>query len=85
MENKKFKLEIGGETLAKANVNPENGVTVTIENGAILITETDVLDAVPDELRELFEELGVGEDAVRAVLRENGEILEAMTARKGAM
>jgi hypothetical protein len=82
MKKGNFGLLVTGEMLAEAGIDAAKGVTVEIENGTVLISETDALDEVPAELLELFEALGVGEDAVRAVLRENNGILAALTARR---
>jgi hypothetical protein len=81
MENTKNILIITRDMLREANIDADAGLTVTCENGAILITEPAALDFVPDELILLFEELGIGGDTVRSVLTENRDILNALAAR----
>lgn len=40
--------------------------------GAIVVLESDVLDNLPDELHDLFSELGVDPETVREVMRKDG-------------
>ena len=73
---------ITSEVFALANIPPDADLAISCEDGRIVISESDVLDSIPAELLDLFEELGIGEDAVRAVLAEDNGILEALTARE---
>ena len=75
-------LEITEDMLRAANMSVEAGVTITALNKKVVITETDVLDYVPDELFDLFDELGISEDAVREVLLQDNGIAEALAARQ---
>jgi len=79
MENKKYLVPITDEMVRAANMTVESGLTITAVNKAIVITETDVLECVPDELLDLFDELDISEDVVRkTLLNGNNGILEKL-------
>ena len=40
--------------------------------GAVVIMEADLLDSLPDELRQLFDDLGINPETVREVMRNGG-------------
>ena len=79
MENRKYLVPITDEMVRAANMSVESGLTITTVNKAIVITETDVLERVPDELLDLFDELDISEDVVRKTLLNGGNgILEKL-------
>jgi hypothetical protein len=80
MKSKGYIVPITEEMVRAANMSIESGLTITSLNKAIIITETDVLDHVPDELLDLFDEFGIGETAVRNVLSEDNGILKALAS-----
>ena len=82
MKNKKHCLVLTSKLLELAGISPDAVLTVEYGDGKITVSEADALDYVPDELLDLFEELGISENTVRAVLAEDNGILEALTARE---
>jgi DNA-binding transcriptional regulator PaaX len=56
--------------------------TIIILSKTVVTDETPLSEIVPDELLDLFDEFGIGEDAVRKVLGEDNGILDALAARK---
>ena len=80
MRNEKIVVPITEEMLRAANISIEPGMrlTITALNKAVVITETDVLECVPSELLDLFDEFGISETAVRSVLSEDNGIAEAL-------
>ena len=60
-------------TLLEAAEIPEGSdLEIICTAGAIVIMEAEILDNLPDELREFFEELGFDPGTVRKVMREEG-------------
>ncbi|EQB21832.1 hypothetical protein UNSWDHB_835 [Dehalobacter sp. UNSWDHB] len=60
-------------TLLEAAEIPEGSdLEIICTAGAIVIMEAEILDNLPDELREFFEELGFDPGTVREVMREEG-------------
>ena len=80
MKNEKMVLPITEDMLRAATMSTEAGLTITALNKAVVITETDVLECVPAELIDLFDEFGISETAVRNVLLEDNGILEALAS-----
>ena len=80
MDNKKCVLQITEAMLQAANISPKAGQMVNSLHKAVVITETDVLEYVPDELLDLFDAFGISENAVRNVLLQDNGILEALAA-----
>ena len=78
MSNDKMVLPITEDMIHAANLAGATALTITAVNKAIVITETDVLECVPDELLDLFDEFGISEAAVRNVLLEDNGIAEAL-------
>ena len=78
MKNEKIVLPITEDMLRAANLAGVAALTVTAVNKAVIITETDVLECVPDELLDLFDGFGISETAVRKVLSEDNGIAEAL-------
>ncbi|MGI1660251.1 MAG: hypothetical protein ACRKFN_15025 [Desulfitobacterium sp.] len=65
-------LCIPGEMLEAAGIPKDSDLNIIYTVGAIVITESDILDNLPDELRELFANIGVEPDTVREVMRKEG-------------
>lgn len=78
MKNQKIVLTITEDMLQEANINVQAGLMISSLNKLVVITEADVLDYVPPELLELFNELDISEEAVREVLSEDNGILDAL-------
>ena len=81
-KSKKHCIVLTSNLLELAKIPPDADLTVAYEDGKITVSEADVLDYVPEELQALFEELGISADTVRAVLRENNGILNALAVRE---
>lgn len=63
-------LALPAELLAAAQIPPDSCLEVLGSRGVIVMMAADVLDELPDELLELFAELGVDAEVVRQVLQE---------------
>jgi hypothetical protein len=50
----------------------DGDLDVTCVPGAIIIRESDVLDRLPDGLREIFRSFGIHPDTVREVMKKEG-------------
>lgn len=60
-------------TLLEAAEIPEGSdLEVICAPGTIVIKEADILDNLPDELRELIGQLGIHPDTIREVMRKEG-------------
>ena len=66
-------VTISAEIFEKAGINPYEDMTLKIESGRIVITPTTVLGHLPEELLDLYEEIGISRDKVEAIL---GEAME---------
>lgn len=58
--------------LEAAEIPEGSNLEIICITGAIVIMESDILDSLPDELRELFNELGIDPGTVREVMRKEG-------------
>lgn len=65
-------LHIPQELLDSANIPLDSDLDVICAEGAIIISASDILDRLPDELRGLFEDLGIDPNTVRDVMRKEG-------------
>jgi bifunctional DNA-binding transcriptional regulator/antitoxin component of YhaV-PrlF toxin-antitoxin module len=68
-------LTLPNGLLEAAGIPMGSDLEIVCTAGAIVITESDVLDNLPDELRELFGELGINPGTVREVMRKEGYFL----------
>lgn len=50
----------------------DSDLEIVCAKGAVVIMEADLLDSLPDELRQLFDDLGINPETVRAVMRNGG-------------
>ena len=65
-------LHIPHELLKSANIPLDSDLDVISAEGAIVIVPSDILDRLPDDLRGLFDDLGVDPSTVRDVMRKEG-------------
>lgn len=65
-------LHIPDVLLEAAGIPEDSDLNIIYTDGAIVITEADILDNLPDELRDLFANIGVDPDTVREVMRKEG-------------
>jgi len=65
-------LTLPNDLLEAAEIPADSDLEIVCTAGAIVIMESDVLDNLPDELRELFGELGIDPGTVREVMRKDG-------------
>lgn len=71
-EDEGAELTLPYELLAAADIPVESDLEVICGSGAVVILEADLLDDLPDDLRELFDELGIHPEVVREVMRNGG-------------
>ena len=50
----------------------DSDLEIVCARGTVVILQADLLDSLPDELRELFDDLGIHPDTVREVMRSGG-------------
>ena len=67
-------LTLPHELLDAADIPVDSDLEIICCSGAVVILEADLLDALPDDLRELFDELGIQPEVVREVMRNGGVI-----------
>ena len=65
-------LTLPNDLLEAAEIPEGSDLEIVCTAGAIVIMESDILDSLPDELRELFDELGINPGIVREVMRNGG-------------
>lgn len=65
-------LGIPNKLLEAANISPNSDIEIICKEGAIVITEADLLDMIPDELCRLFAELDISPETVRSVIKNGG-------------
>lgn len=65
-------LHIPHELLESSDIPLDSDLDVICAEGAIVIVPSDILDLLPDELRGLFEDLGIDPSTVREVMRKEG-------------
>lgn len=65
-------LNVPVELLEAAGILEDSDLDVICIDGAIVIMEADILDNLPDDLRELFDTLGIDPGTVREVMRKEG-------------
>jgi len=67
-------LTLPHELLEAADIPVDSDLEIICGSGAVVILEADLLDALPDDLRELFDELGIHPEVVREVMRNGGAV-----------
>lgn len=65
-------LTLPNDLLEAAEISADSDLEIVCTAGAIVIIESDILDSLPEELRELFSELGIDPGTVREVMRKDG-------------
>lgn len=65
-------LTLPNDLLEAAEIPEGSDLEIVCTTGAIVIMESDILDSLPDELRDLFGELGIDPGTVREVMRKDG-------------
>lgn len=60
------------DLLRAAGIPFDGDLDVTCVPGAIIIRESDVLDRLPEGLREIFQSFGIHPDTVRDVMKKEG-------------
>ena len=65
-------LSLPDDLLEAAEIPEGSDLEIVCTAGAIVIMESDILDSLPDELRGLFEDLGIHPDTVREVMKKEG-------------
>ena len=74
-------LEIPAVVFDMAGIKPSDPLTGFAGCGIIVLVKADLLDLVPDELKTLFDDLGIPPETVRSVLAEDNGIAEALAAK----
>jgi bifunctional DNA-binding transcriptional regulator/antitoxin component of YhaV-PrlF toxin-antitoxin module len=74
-DDKECDLTLPSELLEAADIPEGSDIEIVCTPGAIVILESDILDRLPDELSELFDELGINPGTVREVMRKDGYFL----------
>ncbi|AFV02318.1 hypothetical protein UNSWDHB_2230 [Dehalobacter sp. UNSWDHB] len=72
MEAEEWEISLPNELLEAANIPLSSDIEIICTEGAIIITAADLLDMIPDELCQLFAELGISPEAVRSVIKSGG-------------
>lgn len=75
-EQVELEFKIPSELLETANIPLGGDIEVICTEGAIIITAAELLEMVPDELCQLFAELGISSETVRSVLMRGGVLDE---------
>jgi len=65
-------LTLPNALLEAAAISEGSDLEIVCTAGTIVIMEANILDRLPDELRELFDMLGVDPGTVREVMRKEG-------------
>jgi len=65
-------LTLPHELLEAAEIPLDSDLEIVCARGTVVILQADLLDSLPDELRELFDDLGIHPDTVREVMRSGG-------------
>ncbi len=63
------------DLLRAAGIPIDGNLDVTCVPGTIIIRESDVLDRLPDGLREIFRSFGIHPDTVREVMKKEGYLV----------
>lgn len=71
-DDEEGELTLPNDLLEAADIPEGSDLEIVCTAGAIVIMKSDILDNLPDELRELFGELGIDPGTVREVMRKDG-------------
>lgn len=65
-------LHLPNQLLEAAGIPLDNDLEIICAEGAIIIASLDILERLPEDLRRLFQDLGISPDTVREVMRKDG-------------
>lgn len=65
-------LNLPGEVMEGAGISADSDLEIICGDGAIVILAADILNRLPEELTELFQELGIHPDTIREVMKKEG-------------
>lgn len=68
--DKRGRITLSADLLNAAKLEPGDVLSVTITVGQL--ENEDILDNLPEDLRELFDDLGINPDTVLEVMRKEG-------------
>lgn len=71
-DGEKGELTLPNDLLEAAEISEGSDLEIVCTAGAIVILESDILDNLPEELHDLFSELGIDPETVREVMRKDG-------------
>ena len=71
-EDEESELTLPHDLLEAAGIPVDSDLEIVCTKGAVVIMEADLLDSLPDELRQLFDDLGINPETVREVMRNGG-------------
>ena len=71
-DDEEIDLTLPNELLEAAEIPEGSDLEIICAAGAIVIMEADILDNLPEDLRELFDMLGIDPGTVREVMRKEG-------------
>jgi bifunctional DNA-binding transcriptional regulator/antitoxin component of YhaV-PrlF toxin-antitoxin module len=71
-EDEESELTLPHDLLEAAGIPVDSDLEIVCTKGAVVIMEADLLDSLPDELRQLFDDLGINPETVREVMRSGG-------------
>jgi len=71
-EDEECEISLPHKLLEAASIPFDSDVEIICTDGAIIITAADLLDIIPDELCQLFTELGISPETVRGVIKSGG-------------
>ncbi|WP_088225867.1 hypothetical protein [Desulfosporosinus sp. FKB] len=71
-DDEEIDLTLPNTLLEAAEIPEGSDLEIICAPGIIVFKESDILDNLPDELRELFGQLGIHPDTVREVMRKEG-------------
>lgn len=71
-DDEKSNLTLPNDLLEAAEIPEGSDLEIVCTVGAIVIMKSDILDRLPDDLRELFGKLGIDPGTVREVMRKDG-------------
>lgn len=71
-EAEEGEITLPNKLLETANIPVDSDLDIICTEGAIIIMAADLLNMIPDELCDLFAELGISPDTVRSVIKNGG-------------
>ncbi|WP_353095670.1 hypothetical protein [Tissierella praeacuta] len=65
-------IQLPHALLEEAGIPVDSNLEIICGNGEITIRPSDLLNQLPDELRRLFDNLGINPDTVREIMKKEG-------------